>query len=262
MATAVEFTAHNIRLDDGTFTKPEQAWTMDQDHWFRAAKRLLDVAFPGDKSHLRIADLGCLEGGFTTEFARMGFQAVGLEVRETNLVACRHVQENTDLPNLSFVQDDAWNVGNHGPFDVIFCCGLYYHIDRPKQFLKVLSDATTRMLILQTHFSTDRPSTVFNLSELDENEGLQGRWFTEFRNEDEFADRDNHRWASWDNHRSFWVRREHLLQAIRDVGFQVVLEQFDGLGDATQAGSMLESLVQGYYRNNERGTFVGIKAAG
>ena len=47
-----------------------------------------------------------------------------------------------------------------------------------------------------------------------------------------------------------------MLQAIRDVGFELVPEQFDGLGPDI-AGSMLA----GYYRTDDRGTFVGLKAA-
>ena len=69
----ISFTSHNIRLDDGSFTKPDAGLSIDAHPWFLAAKRILDAAFPGDKSGLRIADLGCLEGGYTVEFARLGF---------------------------------------------------------------------------------------------------------------------------------------------------------------------------------------------
>ncbi len=259
MATTVEFTAHNIRLADGTYTIPHQHWSMDGTPWLVSARKILDLAFPGDKGGLRIADLGCLEGGFATEFARMGFESVGIEVRESNLAACRYVQENTDLPNLTFIQDDAWNVDRHGPFDAIFCCGLFYHFDRPKKFLELLSRVTSKVLILQTHFSTEQPNPTYRLSDLCENEGLRGRWFTEFHNQDEFENRDNLKWASWDNHRSFWVQREYLLQAMCEVGFDIVLEQFDGLGDP--AGEVVKSMTTGYYKVHERGTFVGIKTA-
>ena len=68
----VSFTSHNIRLDDGSYTKPDVGYSMDVHPWFLAAKRILDATFPGDKSHLRIVDLGCLEGGYTVEFARLG----------------------------------------------------------------------------------------------------------------------------------------------------------------------------------------------
>ena len=36
---------------------------------------------------------------------------------------------------------------------MVFCCGLLYHLDKPKEFLDTLSAVTTKLLILQTHFS-------------------------------------------------------------------------------------------------------------
>jgi 2-polyprenyl-3-methyl-5-hydroxy-6-metoxy-1,4-benzoquinol methylase len=132
----VEFTAHNIRLDDGTFTNPDAADSMEAYPWFVSARRILETVFPGDKKHLRLADLGCLEGGYAVEFARMGFQVLGIEVRDANIAACNYVKSRTSLPNLVFAKDDAWNIGNHGMFDVVFCCGLLYHLDRPRNSLK------------------------------------------------------------------------------------------------------------------------------
>jgi SAM-dependent methyltransferase len=276
----ITFTAHNIRLDDGSFTKPDAGFAMDAHPWFLAAKRLLDATFPGDKSRLRVADLGCLEGGYTVEFARLGFNALGLDVRESNIEACRYVQSRVNLPNLEFVRDDVWNIAAHGEFDAVFCCGLFYHLDKPREFLKVLSGVTKRVLILQTHFSQagDPPSlihprklrralarilplkntatTTHKLSYLSENEGLPGRWFSEFRNERAFRDRENRRWAAWNNKTSFWIQREYLLQALRESGFDLVLEQFDEFGE-----NIAFEMTRGSYRTSGRGTFVGIKTA-
>src|SRR6202020_3365819 len=105
----VSFTSHNIRLDDGSFTKPDVGYSMDVHPWFLAAKRILDATFPGDKRQLRIADLGCLEGGYTVEFARLGLQELGLDVAELNIEACRYVQTKVNLPNLEFARDDVWH---------------------------------------------------------------------------------------------------------------------------------------------------------
>ena len=60
--------------------------------------------------------------------------------------------------------------------------------------------------------------------------------------------------GSWDNRRSFWIQREYLLQAIHDVGFDLVMEQFDSLGP-----NIAENMLGGYYKTNSRGTFIGIK---
>jgi hypothetical protein len=271
----VEFTAHNIRLDDGTLTKPDVGAPMHESPWFLAARRVLETVFPGDKSELRIADLGCLEGGYAVEFARMGFQSVGIEVRDANIAACNYVKSKTDLPNLEFIQDDALNIAAHGEFDAVFCCGLLYHLDHPKRFVETLSSVTRRLLIIQTHVSTD---TVFDrwpmprlarkllgklkfeagegfaLSKTTRHEGLKGRWYTEFGDDESFAERDSARWSSWDNRRSFWVQREYLLQAMKDAGFDCVLEQFDGLGD-----DIARAAERGFMSTDYRGTFVGIK---
>jgi 2-polyprenyl-3-methyl-5-hydroxy-6-metoxy-1,4-benzoquinol methylase len=274
------FTAHNIRLDDGTLTKPEVGDTIDRHPWFLSAKRILDATCPGPRSKLRLLDLGCLEGGYAVEFARLGYRTVGLEVRDANIAACRYVQSRIKVEALEFVQSDAWNVAQYGEFDATFCCGLLYHLDKPLEFLHLLSKITRRVLILQTHFSEAksppawiRPrrlrraiaqvlplrhtaTTTHRLSRLVENEGLPGRWFSEFRNERAYRDRQNRRWASWNNRQSFWIQREYLIQAIRDVGFDSVLEQYDGLG-----GDIAEEMTVGSYRVSGRSTFIGIKTA-
>lgn len=108
---------------------------------------------------------------------------------------------------------------------------------------------------MPTHFSTEEPSKHFNLSELQENEGLPGRWYTEFADSTQFENRENARWSSWDNHKSFWIKREALIQAIKDVGFDIVMEQYD-----TLAPNMAESMTSGHYKTMSHSTFIGIKA--
>jgi len=46
----ISFTSHNIRLDDGSYTKPDAGPSIDAHPWFLAAKRVLDATFSGDKS--------------------------------------------------------------------------------------------------------------------------------------------------------------------------------------------------------------------
>ena len=247
--------------------------------WFVSARRVLGTVFPGDKTPYRIADLGCLEGGYSVEFARLGFQVLGLDVRESNIAACEYVKSRTSLPNLQFVRDDVWNIANHGKFDAVFCCGLLYHLDKPRQFLDLLGTITARALIVQTHFSTAPPapppsrlprflrgiaaaapksehreSGKFNLSTMSENEEIPGRWYREFAGDADHAKRENSRWSSWDNRLSFWIQREYLLQAISDSGFDMVFEQFDNF-----APNIAEAMTAGTYKTDTRGTFVGIK---
>jgi hypothetical protein len=246
--------------------------------YFKSARGILENMFPGDKSQLRLADIGCLEGGYAVEFARMGFQVLGIDVRELNIAACNYVKSKTDLPNLEFVQDNALNIAEYGVFDAVFCCGLLYHLDEPRKYLETLSSVTSKLLILQTQFSLISPvdaklrlptrvrwvydrlvrkpaPTHFTLSAPSEHEGLAGRWYTEFGSARSFNNRDTAKWSSWDNRRSFWIEREHLLGAIQGVGFDVVLEQYDHLEP-----NIAESFAGGSYHANLRGMFIGIKS--
>lgn len=250
------FTAHNIRLDDGTETYPAAGWLMSENGIFQAVHRLLDVVYPEGLQGRSIVDIGCLEGGFTTEFARLGMIATGIEVRGSNYRNCLRVKAGTNLPNLHFIKDDATNIGDYGPFDAAFVCGLLYHLDKPKQFLADVAAACRRVLFLETHVAyaeTTAAIDLYKLSDVMENEGLQGRWFPEY---DAVTPEqlDRLKWAAWANNKSFWIQKEYLLQLLRDLGFDLVLEQFDCDND------IVGQLTTGWRRTHGRVLLVGIKS--
>jgi SAM-dependent methyltransferase len=247
----LDFTAHNILLDDGTQTKPDMG-LMSQHPWCQAAKNLLRVLYPNGLEGVKIVDLGCLEGGYTVEFARLGMDALGLEVRDANFTKCCYVRDHLSLPNLRFEKDDAWNLTKYGPYDVIFCCGLLYHLDRPREFIKLMESCCNRVLIINTHFAPDEPTDAHLLSDMEENEGLAGRWYGEHDGTPE--QKESALWSSWDNYRSFWLRRPDLIHAIKNAGFQLVFEQFDPLGE-----DIRQAMADGEYGSWLRSTFVGIK---
>src|SRR6478672_7307615 len=56
------FTAHNILLDNGVYTRPEANLPMSEEPWLKSAKRALELTLPGAKQEFSIVDLGCLEG--------------------------------------------------------------------------------------------------------------------------------------------------------------------------------------------------------
>lgn len=247
------FTAHNIELDDGSLTFPAAGVPIGQERVVKAFKRLLDVIFPGDRRQLRLVDLACLEGGYATEFARQGFDTLGIEIRKSNFENCLHVKQHVNLPNLAFANDDVWNLEKYGSFDVIFCSGILYHLDRPKAFVEMMSRCCRKAVIINTHFATDQPSSIHKLGPLTENEGLPGRWYFEHQLV-AHEQLERMKWSSWGNSKSFWIKRESLLQVMKDSGFNLVLEQYDGLGD-----DIAYQMTSGYYKVHDRSTFVGIK---
>jgi Methyltransferase domain len=237
-APILDFTAHNILLPDGTRTKPDIDWLIADSPWMAATRRVIALLFPyGPQGH-SIIDLGCLEGGYTLEFARMGLNALGVEVRESNFDNCLLIKDSFPDLCLKFVKADVWNSRQFGTFDVAFCCGLLYHLDRPLEFVRLLGDIARRAVILNTHVADPLSNEVPpSLSAMTEHEGVPGRWYSEYdpaAMDDETLDKA--RWTSWSNHRSFWPTAPALQQALQEAGFDLVFEQGDWLAPDISKG--------------------------
>jgi SAM-dependent methyltransferase len=222
---------------------------------------MLPLLYPDGWAGRKIVDLGCLEGGYATEFARLGLDSTGIEIRESNIANAEYIRSKTNLPNLRFVRDDAWNVGKYGPFDIVFCVGLHYHIEDQLRFLQEMSRACGKAIFIDTHvapeFDDDPAVTTFNLSELTVHEGLPGRWYYEHDLDTASGapELEKLKWASWSNRRSFWPTKGGLIFAMRTAGFAVVVEDFDQLlNNPVQALSP-----QGWNYRQSRAMFVGIK---
>lgn len=257
------FTAHNVRLDDGTYTLPSAA-PIDQTGNYLCVKSFLPLLFPEGWRGRTIVDLGCLEGGYATEFARLGLEATGIDVRAGNISNAEYVRSRTGLPNLHFVQDDAWNVRDHGVFDIVFCVGLHYHIDDQFRFLRGMSASCRRAIFIDTHvapaFDNQPAVELHHLSALTTHEGLPGRWYPEHDLDANNSkdDLEELKWASWRNKRSFWPTAGGLVQAMRTAGFSLVFQDFGNL-----CGNEVRELSpEGWSYRNSRSMFVGVKTSG
>jgi len=274
----MKFTAHNVLLDNGKKTMNDSQVLISDSALWKSAENTINYILPStktDRSQMRVVDLGCLEGGFTVEFARMGFNAVGIDARDENIEKCNYVQTHLTLPNLKFEKDDARNVQNYGKFDITLCYGLLYHLDNPIDLLKSLSNCTSKLLLLHTHIAPERDlrydfETVnkycirpfqyrfkslryrenYGLSSITENEGIRGRWYKEWNKNENREKVEKEVWASYNNHRSFWPLKKDLVSALKQVGFDTVFEQFDFTGDIFSHNAS-------YYNN--RSMFVAVK---
>jgi|GEM_PF-895472 len=249
--------AHHSQLTDAYVhvTEPEVPDSKTS-ACFRSAQQVVNMVYPGDKAGLKLVDLGCLEGGYSAGFARLGFDVLGIEVRDYNYARCEALQRRAGLSNLRFVKDDVMNIDSYGEFDVGFCCGILYHLDRPVEFLAKLATSIKKLLIIETHFSlAEKTKSRFKLGDLVLHEGVEGRWYKEFESHTPESVRQHKRyaWSSLRNDASFWIRREQLLELLYHFGYQTVFEQFDGL-----APNIAENLDL-QYPDLLRGTFVAIR---
>lgn len=232
------WTAHNLELAPGVWTMPGEPGFIETNGNLQSIRRLLAHVFPEGMSTLRVADLGCLEGGYSLGLAQLGATVVGVEVRPENIDKCGLVRAQSGLSNLSFVAEDVkeFTARRFGTFDVVLALGILYHLDDPVTWLRQIAAATRRLLFLDTHFAP-----LGDLSDLDERLGglgpleqrqdgdalYEGRWFHEFTSTDQ---RDGMPWASWSNASSFWLTKQSLLSAILGASFDCVWEIHDSWG--------------------------------
>lgn len=256
----MNFTAHNILLPNGEHTMCSgSVATLAESNVWRSIHRSLDLFLPQsqyDYSNMRVADLGCLEGGYALEFAKLGFNVLGIEARGDNITKCNFIKHAFALPNLSFVKDDVRNISNYGTFDIILNYGLLYHLNDPVNFLKLSAGHNSKLLFLNTHFAPERDiryalgpvnkyligplqkrthllerTMNYRLSSITTNEGYAGRWYREWSPRDTSNKIEGKLWASYNNHRSFWLRKKDLTKALNDAGYEHVFERFDFTGD-------------------------------
>jgi SAM-dependent methyltransferase len=260
--TGQEWTSHNIRLSPEITTMPGQPDFIETNTRLDSILRALPFFYRDGLKGLRVADLGCLEGGFALAMARRGMNVIGIEARQTNLAKAFLLKEHFELPNLEFRQDDVKNFTreSYGTFDIVLALGILYHLDEPLKWMRQLAGATDGLLIVDSHFA---PAQDSGLALLDpriaqlgpllqiEDAGMtyEGRWFTDCSAE---VDRETQVWASYSNNKSFWLTKDSLCCGLRRAGFNLVFEQHDAWGDL----AVYKSFSTGYVR----AMFIAIKS--
>jgi hypothetical protein len=248
------FKYHNIMVN-GQETVPGRPFYNDSPSCERITHFLCRRYEWHERSKIHIADLGPLEGGHAAELVRYGFQVTCIEGRPENCEKLEWLKNQLHLKmgRMTVVCDDAWNVTQYGPFDVVLCAGLLYHLDRPAEFLKLISGQAKDTLILSTHYSDLNDSRyevsplvnriqrrlyktvpfLFNrryhgLSPVGKNEGHWGRWLQEFP---KGRDPKALLASALTNHRSFWLTKGTLQELLSQNGFRV-MEFLDNPKDA------------------------------
>ncbi len=221
---------HNIKLADGIYT----AYV---DELYPAHREVMSVvhdALGGEYAGRRVADIGCLEGYYSTECALQGADVVGIEGKRLNIAKCEFVKSVLGTPRIEFVQDDAMNVTRekYGAFDVVIALGLIYHLDDPFTFLDNIAGLCDGFAVIDTLIALeDQPDSISDgwqpeLSELQKFEyggrEYTGRVYREFESGAPQLGKDLSATASLENEVSVWLTEESLIGLLRDVGFEHV----------------------------------------
>jgi SAM-dependent methyltransferase len=214
------WTGPAIALPDGITT--HNGLILDDERLRRIVQVVADLTSkPFDE--LRVLDLACFEGQYAIEFALQGAEVVGIEGREANLAKARFSAEAHGLERLSLVRGDVRDLRREqfGGFDVVLCLGLLYHLDFPEaiRFLEQVAEVCDFLAVFDTHVNLGWRRGVRDGASV-----YWGRPYIEHSRRAAASEREQSRWASLDNPRSFWFTRASLMNALVDVGFTSAYE--------------------------------------
>jgi len=217
------FSTHRIRVGEDLWTR-ESGVVAEHD----LRTKVLLEACGGHLDGKTIVDLGCLEGGFSVAFARLGArQVVGIEAREVSFQRCEIIRKLLSLKNLEFVHGDVKaELTRLARFDVVFASGILYHVSDPYSLLELIHQTCREVALLDTHVArSDAPShncsTELIARSFRGREHL-GRIFPEYPLGVSSEQRETLHWAAWSNNESFWPLEDELRRMLRDVGFRTV----------------------------------------
>jgi SAM-dependent methyltransferase len=166
--------------------------------------KLFVEAFP-DVSH--ILELGSLEGAFTRLLSKRPAttRVVSVEGRESNAAKQRELLSWGGLTNVQLIVRDLEVVAikPFAKFDVVFCVGVLYHVQKPLRLLQNIATASDN-LFLWTHCADDSVSVE---------DGYSGDWYAEGGLTDPLSGLSA---------RSFWPTFSELLRMLGDVGYSDV----------------------------------------
>jgi SAM-dependent methyltransferase len=105
-----------------------------------------------------VADVGCGVGYFSGFFRGLGFDVVGFEGRPGNVEEARR-----RYPDIEFnvVDVEATSIGERGPYDLVLCIGLLYHLENPLRALRNFSAMARNFLLIESYATPDRQTTFY-----------------------------------------------------------------------------------------------------
>lgn len=152
---------------------------------------------------LRVLDLACRTGAFSTAFANAGADVLGIEGRVENVDRIPKSSARYELGDVRGL-----SVERHGTFDVTLCLGILYHLDAESavNLLRAMRQVTEKFAVIDTHIEAPRDVTV-----------VAGHEFRGYTYQEPIG-----LWSSIGNPASWWFTPESLDDAVRLTGWQTI----------------------------------------
>ena len=114
--------------------------------------KLLEVC-GGSFAGKRILDLGCNAGWWSVEAVKKGADFVlGVDARDMHIEQARFVTKVLGIRNVEFRKMNVYEISKDtvGEFDVTFCFGLLYHVNKPLYLLEKIYEVTRQVTVVDT----------------------------------------------------------------------------------------------------------------
>jgi SAM-dependent methyltransferase len=218
--------SYDIRLERGAIKipaeNPNYPIFTDDDIIFRVEQIISDLIKKPNRD-IKVLDLGCMEGSAAIDLALKGFNVVGIEGREKNVVKALFAKKALGLNNLEFFKEDVRKAdyGKLGSFDVVLCLGLLYHLDFPDniKLLENIYKICDSILILDTHVGLEGRGR-FSYKDME----YWGRKIREHSLASTQEEKHFRFESSLDNIESMWLTWPSLCNALVRTGFSSVFE--------------------------------------
>lgn len=159
------FSRWHYRFELGEVTTP----IFDPDHVNRHEQRqayIFDALLPlygGSLAGKRVLDLGCNAGYWSLQAVNAGCEhVVGIDGRGVHIEQAHVVFDALEVPRrrYDFVVGNVLDVDlrEHGPFDIVLCLGLLYHVSKPVELFERISAVNTDLLVVDTALTMARGS--------------------------------------------------------------------------------------------------------
>jgi len=108
-----------------------------------------------------VADVGCGVGYFSGFLRELGFEVAGFDGREKNVQEAKRRYSGIEFKHAD-VEDPS--IIRSGPYDLVLCVGLLYHLENPLRALRNLSAMAGQLLLIES-YATPKKETALYLRE-------------------------------------------------------------------------------------------------
>lgn len=155
-----------------------------------------------------VLEVGCFEGAHTLSFLEYTDDITAIDVRPSNVIntltrlSVMGKKANVFVANVEDLDKEL------NQFDLLFHCGVLYHLVDPVRHLKKL-EGMAEYILLDTHIASPEQTTeaeVIDGESYDVMRYSEGSWADPFSGKDSYAS---------------WLTEESLIKAIENAGYKV-----------------------------------------